>query len=48
VADAGGERAQLGGVLVTLMRDLPSVSDALGHLYWNHTKVSRHLALPGT
>jgi len=43
-AGEGGQRAELGGVLASLLRDLPAASDALGHLYWNHTKVSRHLS----
>jgi uncharacterized circularly permuted ATP-grasp superfamily protein/uncharacterized alpha-E superfamily protein len=42
--DEGGRRPELGAVLASLMRDLPALSDALGHLYWNHTKISRHLS----
>jgi uncharacterized alpha-E superfamily protein len=42
--DAAGHRPGLAGLLAGLLSDLPAVSDALGHLYWNHTKLSRHLA----
>jgi uncharacterized alpha-E superfamily protein len=41
--DAGGQRPALASLFGGLLADLPAVSDALGHLYWNHTKLSRHL-----
>jgi uncharacterized circularly permuted ATP-grasp superfamily protein/uncharacterized alpha-E superfamily protein len=44
--DPAGQRPELRAALGVLLAALPQVSDALGHVYWNHTKIPRHLADP--